>query len=285
VIYLYFGMQDIAGLLADGFRNSYQGVSAGDEAGSLGLNLMTQLLLSIKQGSVPAYSEISGMTTAAKLDIIVPQIETAMASALPSTIMSYGIISGVWAWFVSSELIKRRASAKKPLPGIKEYKPYPPFSEWKLPKWLTNVLMVLLLASIIISFAAQGAMLNAASALQTVAVVILSIQGLSVVNWWLKKKKVAAVLNVAICVVIALLSFFLNLILPLIGLIDIMFSVRMSDKQKEAIRKRMEEIKKQVDEQMKELDEKKKEEDENKDKDDEKDSDEHEGKDESGDKK
>lgn len=273
-IYLYFGMQDIAGLLAEGFRNAYQNISPGDEAGSLGLNLITQLLISLKEGYAPVYSEISGMSTVDKLDIIVPQIKTAMARALPSAIMGYGILSGVWAWFISSVLIKRRASGRKSLPGLKEYKPHPPFSEWKLPRWLTNVLMVLLLASIIISFAAEGAMLNAASALQTVAIVILSVQGLSVVNWWLKKKKVNTVLNVVICVAIVFLSFFLNLLLPLIGLVDIMFSVRMSDQQKVAIRKRMEEIKKQVDEQMKELEEEKKKEEDNKKEKDEKDSDE-----------
>ena len=283
-IYLYYGMQDIAELLAEGFRNAFTDISPGNRAGTLLLNLMTQFFASMEKGAI-VYVNTGDMTTGAKLDIVVPQIKLAMAGLLPSAIMGYGIISGVWAWFLSSVLITKRVADKKPLPGIKEYKPYPPFSEWKLPRWLTNVLMVLLLASIIISFTAQGAMLNAASALQTVAVVILSILGLSVVNWWLKKKKVAAVLNVVLCALIACISFIFNFVLPLIGLIDIMFSVRMSDKQRNAIKKRMEEIKKQVDEQMKELQDKKRQEGENKENDDENGENESNGQDESGDKK
>ena len=56
-----------------------------------------------------------------------------MSRALPSLIMGYGIISGVWAWFVSSVMIKKRSDAKKTLPGIKKYIVHPPFSEWKMP--------------------------------------------------------------------------------------------------------------------------------------------------------
>ena len=267
-IYFYYGMQDIAGLLADGFRNVYQNLPPDDEVGVLGINIMTQILLFAQQGIMPEFAEISTMTMTEKLDSIVPLIKEGMASALPSYVMGYGIISGVWAWFISSVMIKKRADAKKPLPGIKEYVSHPPFSDWKMPRWFTNVLMVLLFAAIIISFMAKGEMLNVASALQTVAVVILSIQGLAVVNWWLKKKKVHVALNVLICLIVTILSLLFSRILPFLlflGFFDIVFSIRVSQKQKEAIIKKMEDIKNQVDKQMHEMqEEQKKEETEDK---------------------
>ena len=98
-------------------------------------------------------------------------------------------------------------------------------------------------------------MLNAAYALQTVAIVILAIQGLAVVHWWLKKKKVKNSVNVLVCVLAVLLSMVINFLLPLLGIADIMFSIRVSDVQRAAIKKKMEEIKKQVDEQMREMEE------------------------------
>lgn len=256
-IYFYFGMQDIAGLLGESFRAVYQSSSANNEIASLSLNTMTQILMLAKQGGIPDFDAISAMSVSEKLDIIVPMIKAGMAQALPSFIMGYGIISGVWAWFMSSVMIRKRQKNKKPLPGIEKYVAHPVFSEWKLPRWLTNVLMFLLLASIIISFATTGPLLNVASALQTVALVIMAIQGLAVVNWWLKKKKVHIAVNVTIC---AFVAVFLGFILPWAGIFDIMFSFRMSDAQREAIKKKMEDIKKQVDEQMSEMKEQKKEE-------------------------
>jgi Skp family chaperone for outer membrane proteins len=103
-------------------------------------------------------------------------------------------------------------------------------------------------------------MLNAAYALQTVATVILAIQGLAVVHWWLKKKKVKNSVNVLVCVLAVMLSMVINFLLPLLGIADIMFSIRVSDEQRAAIKKKMEEIKKQVDEQMREMEERKQEE-------------------------
>ncbi len=246
IIYFYYGMQDIAGLLAEGFRNAYQNISADDEIGNLGVNFMTQIMILSSQGVAPDLAEISAMSIADKLDMIVPIIKKGMASVLPSYVMGYGILSGVWAWFISSVMLTKRAAGKKSMPGAKNYEVHPPFSEWKLPRWFTNVLMLLLLAAIIISFIAQGPMLNVAGVLQVVVMVILGIQGLSVLNWWLKKKKVHIVANVIICCAsVVLFSFFL----PWIGIFDIVFSFRMSQKQKEAIMEKMEEIKKQVDEQ------------------------------------
>lgn len=260
IVFLYYGRQDLAGLLAQGFRNVYETAAPNNEIAAMSINLMAQVLTLTTQGNAADLAEIDAMSIADKLDMIVPMIKTGLARALPSFMMGYGILSGVWAWFMSSLMIDRRARDKKPLKAIDEHKPHPPFAEWKLPRWLTNVLMLLLLVSIIISFAAQGPMLNAAYALQTVATVILAIQGLAVVHWWLKKKKVKNSVNVLVCVLAVMLSMVINFLLPLLGIADIMFSIRVSDEQRAAIKKKMEEIKKQVDEQMREMEERKQEE-------------------------
>ena len=260
IVYLYYGRQDLAGLLAQGFRNVYETAAPNNEIAAMSINLMAQILAFTTQGSAVDLTEIDAMSISDKLDIIVPMVKTGLARALPSFMMGYGILSGVWAWFMSSLMIDRRARDKKPLKAIAEHKPHPPFAEWKLPRWLTNVLMLVLLVSIIISFAAQGPFLNAAYALQTVATVILAIQGLAVVNWWLKKKKVKSAVNVLICILAVMLSMVINFLLPLLGVADIMFSIRVSDVQRAAIKKKMEEIKKQVDEQMREMEERRQEE-------------------------
>ena len=257
IIYFHYGMQDIATLISEGFRNTYLSLPANDEIGASGLNLMIWMLGLAQNGVAPDYNEIVAKSMAEKLDMIVPLIKVGMAKALPSYVMSYGIISGVWAWFLSSVMVSNRVKDKKPLEGIKEYTPHPPLSDWKLPRWLTNVLMLMLLVSILMTFAAQSeSVLNIASAVQTAAVTILGIQGLAVVNWWMKSKKKPVWVTVIVCVVAVV---FLGFLLPWLGVFDIVFSIRMSQQQKEAIKKRMEEIKKQVDEQMHEM------EDENKD--------------------
>ena len=51
-------------------------------------------------------------------------------------------------------------------------------------------------------------------------------------------------------IMIVLVVIILSFALPWIGLIDIIFSVRMSEKAKSLIKKRIEEIKKQAEEQM-----------------------------------
>ena len=260
IVYLYYGRQDLAGLLAQGFRNVYETAAPNNEVAEMSINLMAQILVLTTQGAAADLADISSMSIADKLDMIVPMIKTGLARALPSFMMGYGIISGVWAWFLSSVMIDRRARDKKPLKAIEEHKPHPPFAEWKLPRWLTNVLMLLLLVSLIIAFAAQGPLLNAAYALQTVATVILAIQGLAVVHWWLKKKKVKNSVNVLVCAFAVMLSMVLNFFLPLLGIADIMFAIRVSDAQKAAIKKKMEEIKKQVEEQMREMEDRKQEE-------------------------
>ena len=261
VIFFYYGRQDLTSLLAQGFRNVYETAAPSDQIAKMSIDLLTQLMTLATQGSTADFTAITDMSLTEELDMIVPLIKMGLARALPSFMMAYGILSGVWAWLMSSIMIDRRARAKKPLKGVEEHKPHPPFSEWKLPRWLTNVLMLVLLVSIIISFSTQGPFLNAAYVLQTVAVTVLAIQGLAVVNWWLKKKKVKNSLNILICVVTVMLSMVINFLLPLLGVADIMFSMRMSDEQKELIKKRMEAVKKQMDEQLQEMEDQKKEED------------------------
>ena len=260
IVFLYYGRQDLAGLLAQGFRNVYETAAPNNEIAAMSINLMAQVLTLTTQGNAADLAEIDAMSIADKLDMIVPMIKTGLARALPSFMMGYGILSGVWAWFMSSLMIDRRARDKKPLKAIAEHKPHPPFAEWKLPRWLTNVLMLLLLVSIIISFAAQGPMLNAAYALQTVAYRDIGDTGSCGGSLVAQKKKVKNSVNVLVCVLAVMLSMVINFLLPLLGIADIMFSIRVSDEQRAAIKKKMEEIKKQVDEQMREMEERKQEE-------------------------
>ena len=265
IIYFYYGMNDIATLIAEGFRNTYMSLPANDEIGASGLNLMIWMLGLAQTGAAQDFAEITAMSMSDKLDIIVPLIKIGIAKALPSYIMSYGIISGVWAWLLSSVMVSYRVKNKKKLEGIKEYTPHPPLSDWKLPRWLTNVLMLMLLVSILMSFATpDDSVLNVASAVQTAAVTILGIQGLAVINWWMKSKKKPIWAIVIVCVASAV---FLGFLLPWLGVFDIIFSIRMSQQQKEAIKKRMEEIKKQVDEQMRENEDENKDNKQSKDKD------------------
>ncbi len=255
VIYFFYGMQDIAGLISESLRNALSSIPADDEMGALTLNTMTWALMMATRGVQVAFSDVAAMSAVEKLDYIIPLMRQGIAGALPSAILNYGIIGGVWAWFLSAVMIRARARNKKELKGIKEYMPHPPFSEWKLPRWLTNVLMVILLAALLLSFAAEGTLLNVASVLQSVAIVVIGIKGLAVVNWWLKKKNVPLALNVLICIAAVI---FLNFVLPWLGVFDIVFSLRLSREQKKEIRERMDEIKKQVDEQMRKLEEEKK---------------------------
>lgn len=254
VIYFSYGRQDITQLIAQGFNDVYLNISPNDEASNLTLNFMTQLLMISPQGAIPEFSQIAAMSIAEKLDVIIPQIKASMANLLPSTIMGYGIISGVSSWFVSSVMLAKRKRNGKTLIAIKKYQPHPKFSTWKMPRWMTNVLMFLLLTSLIIQFASIDTLTNVASALQSVALTIMAIQGLSVLNWWLKKKKIHNIANTVICILsVVILSF----ILPWIGLIDIVFNFRTMDKKRGIIKLRMEEIKKQIDKQMQDMDDEK----------------------------
>ncbi len=261
VIYFYFGMQDIAGLIAEGFRSAYSEIPAGDEMRAFSLDVMTWALMVASKGMQVPFGEVTALDVTEKLNYIVPLLRQGVVQSLPAVVLDYGIIGGVWAWFLSSVMINKRAANKRELKGVKEYVPSPPFSEWKLPRWITNVLMVILLAAVILSFSSEATLLNVASVLQSVAIVIIGIQGLSVLNWWLKKKKLPTGLNVLICVMAVVL---LNFILPWLGVFDIVFSIRLSKEKKEEIRAQMEKIKKQVDEQIEMMEKEKKNEEENK---------------------
>ena len=92
IVYLYYGRQDLAGLLAQGFRNVYETAAPNDEIAAMSINLMAQVLTLTTQGSAAELADISAMSISAKLDMIVPMVKTGLARALPSFMMSYGIL-------------------------------------------------------------------------------------------------------------------------------------------------------------------------------------------------
>jgi hypothetical protein len=247
ILYFAYGKQDIAQLIAQSFNDAYMSLPQDDIIYNAQLNLMVSIMQMASQGAAAPISDIQAMTMAEKLAIIVPQIKSSMANYLPSMIMGYGIISGIFAWFFSSLMLASSKRHGKELKGTKNFEAPPMFSTWKSPRWITNILMIMLLASYIVPFIADGKIISVAIALRAVSMLIISIQGLAVINWWIKKK-LGTVGATIICVIVVLL---LNFILPWVGIFDIIFSIRTMSKRKKILKMRMDEIQRQVNDQMK----------------------------------
>lgn len=260
IVYFAYGKQDIANLIAQGFNDAFQSVPADDIFYNYQLDLLVGITQMTSQGLLAPIADIQAMTITEKLAIIVPQIKSAMANYLPSMIMGYGIISGILAWFLSSLLLASRKRRGKELEGTKDFHAPPMFSTWKSPRWITNILMVLLITSIIIPYIAKGSIVSVAYALRSVSMLIISIQGLAVINWWVKKR-LSTVGATIVCIVVVL---FLNFILSWVGIFDIIFQIRTLSKRKQILKMRMDEIKRQVDDQMREkMEQEKKQSDDN----------------------
>ncbi len=234
IIYFSYGRQDIIELIIQGFKSAYSSTTTNDIIVDAQLNVLTILAMMTPDNALTSIDTVASMGITEKIETIIPLFKESLASLLPSFIMGYGLISGISAWWISSLLFARRVRQDKQLKGIKNFNPPPVFSSWKAPRWLTNIMLLLLFSAMIIQLASIAILQSAAIAIQNVVIIVISLQGLAVINWWLKRKKV----NHIIIIVISSISvIFLSFTLPWIGLADIIFSVRTLDRHKEIINK------------------------------------------------
>lgn len=126
-----------------------------------------------------------------------------------------------------SALISRLICYKIARSRDKTMKPYPKFSDWRLPDGFGFGSLVLFMASVMVESAYGAEYASLAYLLRVVVTVPFTVLGMCVMDYWLLQKRVHAGVRVTLNVVLALL---LSLALTYCGLFEYTFALRQRTK-------------------------------------------------------
>lgn len=193
---------------------------------SLPLDMLTVLFKAPQQaglsgllsgaGAVPA--EILSMSVAQKIDIVRPALETMFAIAIPSFALAGGMVMGALGYWLPMLALSRRARKQGAEPAVA----VPPLATFKVPKYMVITLLLLQIVSSFGSVPENLGWLTVSTAVQLVMGILMDVQAMALVSFFLNRKKVAPVFQVLIfipMVIFSGLTFW-------VGIFDALFDMR-----------------------------------------------------------
>lgn len=154
-----------------------------------------------------------------KLDIVLPALGNLWQAVSAAYLMKYAILSGLLAWYIPLNIQYRKVARTQEGPALKP----PPFTAFRMSRWFTNTLMLLLLVVLLLQFSGGSRFLTAMIAIQHTVMLLLSLQGLSTMAWILKKNRFPLAARWVILIILT----FLGNTLAWIGIIDVVFNIRL----------------------------------------------------------
>ncbi len=149
-----------------------------------------------------------------------------MRQIIPSSLILFSLIYGSLIFLFSRLILKK----------LKEKVPYvPPFDEWKLPRGLIWGFLLMLLASYLGSLINSAIFESVQMVISSLIVLVLTIQGLAVVWFFLKMWNAPSFIRWIIIVFVYVfvhMIFTLNTGLVLVGMLEQLFNIRKNYRNK-----------------------------------------------------
>lgn len=180
-----------------------------------------------------------GFAREAHLEIIMPYLNDILKLYGVSYFMSFSLLIGVFTWYIPALIYYRKVRWDTKGPKLKP----PPITSFKMPRWFTNTIMLLLVFVIIIQYAGSERWFSVAIAIQKIIMLLLAFQGISTIAWLLKRYKVQKASRVIILIILC----FLSSLMAWVGVFDVVFNIRLYSANREMIRKTLYIMKKNYD--------------------------------------
>jgi len=164
-----------------------------------------------------------GISKADKLDKLMPYIEFTVNRYSIFAIVLYPMFAGIITWWRGNYRYYKNSSMSE---EIKDLKPKP-FSTFTIPRWLFGTTVLVLIISLAIQTSnSSDVMLYAGSIMQNFAYILLALQGLAIIEYFLKRVKIFrnVGLRLALIIIITILSS--GVFLLLVGGADLFINIR-----------------------------------------------------------
>lgn len=178
---------------------------------------------SFTQGISGAVDFGSEFTKAEKVERLAPYIQSVVDRYAISTILLYPAFAGAITWwrgnfrFYKNETITDDEKTLKPKP----------FSTFAIPRWLFTAIAILLLVSFFMQSPQSSEMLlNASLMIQSLAYLILSIQGYAVMEYFLKRVRVFRSSGTRIALMVFITIITLRMFPIFVGMVDMLINIR-----------------------------------------------------------
>jgi hypothetical protein len=182
---------------------------------------------------------VSGLSTDEQIAVVRPLLEDLCAAYIPAFSLVGGMFVGAVGYYLPVLALDRRRRRLSPAqPAAEEGEaetqaPVPPFAAFKVPRYIVITLLLLQIASsFMLGDAGAGlAALSVASSLLFGA--LMTVQALSLLSFFLNRKRVHAAAQFPLLALAVLLFFW---ILPYVGIVDALFDIRAVTLRMDAIR-------------------------------------------------
>lgn len=178
-------------------------------------------------------NQILSMSVADKVAIVQPVFEQLFGASIPSLGLAAGMLLGGLGYYLPVRSFDRRQN-RDVAAGVQAIS-VPPFSAFKVPKYVVISLLLLQIVSSLGASPDNAGWLAVNSASGTVLGLLMTIQALSLISFFLNRKNVAPVFQYLMLVPAALLFSWL---LYWVGIFDALFDMRSIVIRVEEVRKK-----------------------------------------------
>jgi hypothetical protein len=176
---------------------------------------------------------VSGLPVSAQLDIVRPVLERLCAAYIPALALVGGMFSGALGYYLPVLALDRRRRKKAAQPDGEQEPPVPPFTAFRIPKYVFISLVLLQLVSDLIATADNPGLIALDAASKLLFNALMIIQALALLSFLMNRGRVRAVLQFIIFVPVVLL---LSSLLVWVGIFDAIFDIRSVVQRMETLR-------------------------------------------------
>lgn len=185
-------------------------------------------------------SFVSGLSVGEQAAAVRPLMEELCAAYIPALALLTGMFVGALGYYLPVLALDRRRlrlsaahQAAKDGGEAEAQAPVPPFAAFKVPRYIVITLLLLqIVSSFMLSDADAGfAALSVASS--SLFGVLMTVQALSLISFFLNRKRVHAAVQFILLALAVLLFMWL---LPYVGIVDALFDIRAVSLRMDAIR-------------------------------------------------
>jgi hypothetical protein len=185
---------------------------------------------------------VEGKTIAEQIGIIRPYLEAYSAAYIPAFALVGGMLTGALGYYLPVRSLDKRRWSIAPVPQElapegdevpPKDAPVPPFTLFKVPRYIVIVLLLLQMVSIYTATSENAALAALSTSASMLFTTLMTVQALSLFTFYLTRKRVAAPLQFLL---LALSVLFLSCLLPYVGIFDALFDMRTVIIRMDAVR-------------------------------------------------
>lgn len=193
--------------------------------------------VTVAESQQALWGTIEGIDKSQMINTIMPFLQSGVNQFSLSAMVLFPSATGILTWWRGNA----RFYKNQPMDEVnKELKPKP-FSTFAIPRWLFTSVAIMLIVSFIVMISDYGEVIfNAALLMQNFAYILLIIQGLAVLEYFLKRNKFLG--NTALRIIaLALIIIISGGLIPMfIGGVDMFLNIRVVYTRARELKKQME---------------------------------------------